>query len=102
MTKPPNIVHIENPGAAFGMLSDSPGRWRGIFLVGVSLTVMSAIAFMLWRPQHAGMHDTVLLRIGLALVFGGALGNLIEWPDGFFDEGEKDSAAIVRAVHERL
>jgi signal peptidase II len=37
---------------------------------------MCAIAFMLWRPHHAGMHDTVLLRIGLALVFGGALGNL--------------------------
>ena len=71
-----NIVHIENPGAAFGMLSDSPSRWRGTFLVGVSLTVMCAIAFMLWRPHHAGMHDTVLLRIGLALVFGGALGNL--------------------------
>jgi signal peptidase II len=71
-----NIVHIENPGAAFGMLSDSPSRWRGIFLVGVSVAVMSAIAVVLWRPQRAGMHETVLLRTGLALVFGGALGNL--------------------------
>jgi signal peptidase II len=71
-----NIVHIENPGAAFGMLSDSPGQWRGIFLVGVSLAVMSAIAVILWRPRRAGLHDTVLLRTGLALVFGGALGNL--------------------------
>jgi signal peptidase II len=65
-----NIVHIENPGAAFGMLSDSPSRWRGIFLVAISLVVMSAIAVILWRPQP------VLLRTGLALVFGGALGNL--------------------------
>jgi signal peptidase II len=65
-----NIVHIENPGAAFGMLSESPGRWRGIFLVGVSVAVMIAIGVMLWRPQH------VLQRTGLALVFGGALGNL--------------------------
>jgi signal peptidase II len=65
-----NIVHIENPGAAFGMLSDSPSRWRGIFLVAVSVAVMIAIGVMLWRPQP------VLLRTGLALVFGGALGNL--------------------------
>jgi signal peptidase II len=71
-----NIVHTENPGAAFGMLSDSPGQWREILLVGVSLAVMALIAVMLWRPQHAGMHDTPLLRTGLALVFGGALGNV--------------------------
>ena len=37
---------------------------------------MALIAVMLWRPHHAGMHDTVLLRIGLSLVFGGALGNV--------------------------
>jgi signal peptidase II len=71
-----NIVHTENPGAAFGMLADSTSQWRGIFLVGISLVVMALIAVMLWRPHHAGMHDTVLLRVGLSLVFGGALGNV--------------------------
>lgn len=71
-----NIVHTENPGAAFGIFSDSPGQWREVFLVAVSLAVMSIVAVMLWRPQHAGMHDTLLLRTGLALVFGGALGNV--------------------------
>src|ERR1700720_966262 len=59
-----NIVHTENPGAAFGLLADSSGQWRGIFLVAVSLVVMALIAGMLWRPHHAGMHDTILLRIG--------------------------------------
>ncbi len=71
-----NIVHTENPGAAFGLLADSSSQWRGIFLVAVSLVVMALIAGMLWRPHHAGMHDTLLLRIGLSLVFGGALGNV--------------------------
>jgi signal peptidase II len=71
-----NIVHTENPGAAFGMLADSTSQWRGVFLVGISLVVMALIAVMLWRPHHAGMHDTLLLRIGLSLVFGGALGNV--------------------------
>lgn len=73
-----NIVHTENPGAAFGMLSDSFGQFRGAFLIGISLAVMAIIALMLWRPHHTGMHDTPLMRIGLALVFGGALGNLVD------------------------
>jgi signal peptidase II len=71
-----NIVHIENPGAAFGMLADSPGLWSHVFLATVSLAVMSAIAYLLWRPQHAGMRDSALLRLALSLVFGGALGNV--------------------------
>ena len=66
-----NIVHTENPGAAFGMLSDSPSQWRGVLLVGVSLVVMAIIAVMLWRPV-----ESTLLQTGLALVFGGALGNI--------------------------
>jgi signal peptidase II len=71
-----NIVHVENPGAAFGMLADFPGQWHKILLVGVSVAVMSIIAVMLWKPHRTGMRDTVLLRTGLALVFGGALGNV--------------------------
>ena len=73
-----NIVHTENPGAAFGMLSESPGPWSELFLVVVSLAVMVVIGFMLWRPHRAGMHDTPLLRVGLSLVFGGALGNVVD------------------------
>jgi signal peptidase II len=69
-----NIVHTENPGAAFGMLAESPTAWRGVLLVGVSLVVMVVIGAMLWRPP-AGM-TSPWVRTGLALVFGGALGNL--------------------------
>lgn len=68
-----NIVHTENPGAAFGMLADSPGAWRGLILVWVSMAVMVMIGFMLWRP---GQSQPPLSEAGLALVFGGALGNL--------------------------
>jgi signal peptidase II len=74
-----NIVHWENPGAAFSMLADSASAWRGPLLVGVSLAVMTAIAMMLWRPNrgHAsGSAQSPLMRTALALVFGGALGNL--------------------------
>jgi signal peptidase II len=67
-----NIIHTENPGAAFGMLSDSPSEWRGVLLLGVSLSVMMAIGVMLWRTPL----ESSLMQWGLALVFGGALGNV--------------------------
>jgi signal peptidase II len=71
-----NIVHWENSGAAFSVLADSASAWRGPLLVGVSLVVMAVIAVMLWRPRHTGPPNTPLMRTALALVFGGALGNL--------------------------
>ena len=67
-----NIVHSENPGAAFGVFADSTSPWRRILLIGVSLAVMAVIGTILWRPAHP------LLRTGLELVFGGAMGNLID------------------------
>ena len=68
-----NIVHAENPGAAFSMLAEAPPLVRGILLVGVSLVVMGIIGVMLWRlPANASL----LVSLPLALVFSGALGNL--------------------------
>lgn len=69
------IDHVENPGAGFGMLADSQGIWREVLLVGVSVVVMAIIAAMLWRPG-AGAAQSGLMRIGLALILGGAAGNL--------------------------
>jgi signal peptidase II len=70
-----NIVHAENPGAAFGFLSESSSQYRGVFLVGVSLAVMAIIGTMLFRP---GVKKSTLLEIALALVFGGAAGNMYD------------------------
>ena len=72
-----NIVHTENPGAAFGFLAGSTAAWRPLILVGVSIVVMSVIATMLWRPEKSGATGAVM-QTGLALVFGGALGNLYD------------------------
>lgn len=76
-----NIVHTENPGAAFGILADSPSAWSSMLLVAVSLVVMAIIGVMLWRPrpaslERAGAQSAGLVSVGLALVFGGALGNV--------------------------
>ncbi len=68
-----NIVHAENPGAAFGFLSDSHSQWRSVLLIGVSLAVMAIIGGMLFRPS---VKKSALLAIALSLIFGGAAGNM--------------------------
>lgn len=70
-----NIVHTENPGIAFGLLADTTGAWRNVLLIGFSIAVLVAIATVLLRGDRGGGHG-VLLRSGLALVLGGAFGNL--------------------------
>ncbi|HLH39600.1 MAG TPA: signal peptidase II [Bryobacteraceae bacterium] len=69
-----NIVHTENSGAAFGVFAEAAGAWRSVLLIGVSITVMAIVGYLLFRAPRPA--DTTLMRIGFALVFGGALGNL--------------------------
>jgi signal peptidase II len=68
-----NIVHTENPGIAFGMLSNASGVWRDVLLIGFSAAVLVAISAVLLRAQM----DAVL-RTGLGFILGGAFGNLYD------------------------
>jgi signal peptidase II len=70
-----NIVHAENPGMAFSLLADATGLWRNVLLIGLSLAVAGFIALLLLR---GGVAQHWLVRAGLALVLGGALGNLYD------------------------
>ena len=68
-----NIVHAENPYGAFSILAGAPPLVRSLLLVGVSVVVMMGVGVMLWRlPKNAHW----LMPMSLALVFGGAFGNL--------------------------
>jgi signal peptidase II len=73
-----NIVHAENPGAAFSMLAESPAIVRALVLVGISVSVMMFVGWMLWRAPDPQIQETPWMRTALALVFGGAAGNLID------------------------
>ncbi len=66
---PIRLVDYRNTGAAFGMLQDA-----GPLLVVTSLIGMAAILVYLFNPGFA--HP--LTRLGLAMMFGGAVGNLID------------------------
>ena len=73
-----NIVHTKNRGAAFGMFSDGDSQLRTLFLIGVSVGVLLFISYVLLRPGRGGFAATRLTTLGLALVFGGALGNIYD------------------------
>jgi len=72
-----NIVHTENPGAAFGAFADSQSSLRPLLLIGISVTVIAIIASMLFRSKSLAAMS-VLMQTGLAFVFGGAVGNLYD------------------------
>jgi signal peptidase II len=72
------IVHAENKGAAFGFLSESASPLRTAFLIVLSAAVMVFIAGLLWSPARMGLAESWLSRCGLALVLGGAAGNLYD------------------------
>ncbi len=77
-----NIVHAENPGAAFSMLADAPLAVRRVVLIGISGIVMGVVGWMLFKPAAqkgaTGPHETALTPIALSLVLGGALGNFYD------------------------
>jgi signal peptidase II len=66
------ITHVENRGAAFGLFADSPSEWKIAVLVLFSIVALVIVSALLWRNSHS-MSTT---GIGLALILGGALGNL--------------------------
>ncbi|MCS6952862.1 MAG: signal peptidase II [Bryobacterales bacterium] len=69
-----NIVRVENRGIAFGLLSNGGGEWRTLALIAVSAAVLAFVASLLWQPHRHGS----LVRAALALVLGGAAGNLYD------------------------
>lgn len=70
-----NIIHTQNRGAAFGLLAEASAEWRGFVLVGLSLVVMVFVGALLWQSARPG-GGSVSLRLGLAFMLGGAVGNL--------------------------
>jgi signal peptidase II len=73
-----NIIHTENPGVAFGLFAGSSNPFRTLILIGLSSAVLILITTVLVRQPKAGEKQNWLMRVALALVLGGALGNLYD------------------------
>lgn len=67
-----NLTYGCNTGAAFSFLADAPG-WQMPLFAGFAIVASVVIAVLIVR--HPGKR---LFLAGLALVLGGALGNLID------------------------
>jgi signal peptidase II len=67
------LTLLHNSGAAFSFLDDA-GGWQRWFLVSISVLVSAYISVWLYRIRQ----QEKLLAFGLALILGGALGNLID------------------------
>jgi signal peptidase II len=67
-----HLTHVENRGAAFGLFSDSPSEWKIAVLILFSLVALVVVSTLLWKNSHV-MSTT---GFGLALILGGAIGNL--------------------------
>jgi len=59
-----NIVHAENPGAAFSLLADAPLAVRRLVLVVLSGVVMVIIGYLLFRPQPPNTRETAITPVG--------------------------------------
>ncbi len=66
------LTHVQNSGAAFGLFADSSSEWKITILVMFSLLALVVVSALLWKNSHA-MTST---GVGLALILGGAVGNL--------------------------
>src|SRR6266403_1916173 len=69
-----SISHVLNPGAAFSLFADGASRYTTAGLIFFSLIVLSVVSTMLWRSGHSFTAG----GLALALIMGGALGNLAD------------------------
>ena len=67
-----NMVLVYNKGAAFSFLANAPG-WQTPLLIGFALVAIAIVVTLLVRSPERRM-----LSCGLALILGGALGNVID------------------------
>lgn len=68
-----NLTLMHNPGAAFSFLADA-GGWQRWFFATLAVVVSVWLVFLI----RASAPSARLYRLGLTLILGGAVGNLID------------------------
>lgn len=73
----PNLLdftHVQNTGAAFGLLNAADFPYKSAVMIVIAALALVAISLY---ARQLGTHEQ-LSRYGLALILGGAFGNLID------------------------
>jgi signal peptidase II len=77
VTVVPNLIdftHVRNTGAAFGILNGSDFRFKTVL---IGLIAVAALVGVGMYAASLARHE-IMARVGLALIIGGAAGNLID------------------------
>ncbi|MBZ5629814.1 MAG: signal peptidase II [Acidobacteriia bacterium] len=66
------LTHVQNSGAAFGLFAESSSEWKVGILILFSILALAVVSALLWKNSHS----MTITGVGLALILGGAVGNL--------------------------
>jgi signal peptidase II len=69
-----NLTHIHNPGGAFGFMAAGNPGLRNLLFIGVSSLAIGLLIYFYRNTPRS--HP--FLAAALAMIFGGAIGNLID------------------------
>jgi signal peptidase II len=69
-----NLTHVHNPGGAFGFLAKNGAFWRHWLFLGASFFALGILLYF----YHRTPRSLPWLSFSLALIFGGAIGNLVD------------------------
>ncbi len=69
-----SIVHYQNPGGAFGILAGTGNGFRQVFFLIVSILALGLIYYFYRSTPRSHR----FLSAGFAMIFGGAIGNLLD------------------------
>lgn len=69
-----NLTHVHNPGGAFGFLASNGSFLRPLVFFGAAIIALVLILFFFYKIPESYR----FLAAALAMIFGGAVGNLID------------------------
>ena len=69
-----DLTYVRNTGAAFGLFASVDSSLKAILLNSVAVVVFLIVSAYALRSSH----KSVRLQLGLALILGGAVGNLLD------------------------
>jgi len=69
-----NLTHIHNPGGAFGFLADQGPKIRGLVFIVISFVAAGLVVYFYTQTPAS----QPVMRSGFSLIFGGAIGNLVD------------------------
>ncbi len=73
-----DLVHYHNRGAAFGFLSTAEGGWGTMLFTGIALCASVVLLWGMLREKGLMPGGGLRMRLGLGLILGGTVGNLVD------------------------